>query len=71
MMVVLPNGAAFCLLSPTFRDGKPGPSGWVLTNPDDCNAAPELPRISVAPSIHFDPGGSREWHGFIQNGRMA
>lgn len=70
MIVVLPNGATFCLLSPTYKNGVPGDHGWTITGAV-CGALPELPNVSLAPSVHFDPGGTREWHGFIQNGRMA
>lgn len=36
--------------------------GWQITNPED------PARISLSPSIHFDPGGKSEWHGHLTNG---
>ena len=64
MIVVLPTGSAFCLHSPTYRDGKAGPSGWRVEG--------ELPEVTVHPSINYGKAGSRyHWHGFIRQGRFT
>jgi hypothetical protein len=61
MIVVLPTGSTFCLQSPTYRDGKPGPAGWTV--------AGELPNVTVSPSINYGIEGSPyHWHGFLKNG---
>lgn len=41
---------------PTFE------RGWTITG--------EGLSISLSPSIHYDPGGSREWHGFLTDGEL-
>jgi len=63
MMVVLPNGAVFCLQSPTYTKGKPGPSGWKVDG--------ELPGVTVSPSINMSPGIAGGWHGFIRGGAFT
>ena len=64
MIVVLPTGLAFCLHSPTYRDGKAGPSGWRVEG--------ELPEVTVHPSINYGAEGTEfHWHGFIKAGRFT
>lgn len=63
MIVVLPTGVAFCLHSPTFRDGKPGPSGWAVVG--------KLPNVTVTPSINYGtPESPTHWHGSILTGEL-
>ena len=38
-------------------------SGWKIDGDGDT--------ITLSPSIHFDPGGSREWHGFLRGGVLS
>lgn len=76
MIVVLPNGVPHVLQAPTIRRAaKPADAG------DDMEWAPiergpgwtvegELPDVTVRPSIDYDPGGPRAWHGTIQDGEM-
>jgi hypothetical protein len=44
----------------------PGPtfsSGWAISG--------EGIALSLSPSIHYDPGGTREWHGYLTNGELV
>lgn len=64
MIVVLPTGATFCLLSPTYKDGKAGPRGWTVTG--------DLPNVTVSPSIDYgEPDSDFHWHGHLKNGELT
>ena len=60
MIVVLPGGGTFCLQSPTWQGGKPGPSGWKVSG--------TLPNVTVSPSIDHAAGSASAWHGHITDG---
>ena len=62
LIVVLPNGATFVTTSSTSQGAWRGP-GWTITGDGES--------ITLSPSIHFDPGGDREWHGFLTNGVLT
>lgn len=41
----------------------PFKGGWKIVGDGDT--------ITLSPSIHFDPGGDREWHGWLKNGVLS
>lgn len=57
-ILVLPNGALFCLRWEASSGGR-----WQVSG--------RLPDVTVSPSIWYDPGGDREWHGHIRAGELV
>lgn len=52
-------GAHFCIDGRTWKDGKPGPEGWVVTG--------EPPLLTVSPSINIEGC----YHGFLRDGVLG